>query len=162
MWKKIKPYILPMIVAIILPVTVGTLSAILTRESMAVYSNINKPTLSPPAILFPIVWTVLYILMGVSSGIVYIKRESASEPASAGLRTYLSSLVFNFLWSIIFFNVRSPIAALVTLLILLYLIIRTVIHYWRVSPTAAILQLPYALWVTFAGYLNFSIYLLNR
>ena len=161
MWKKIKPYILPMIVAIILPVTVGTLSAILTRESMAVYSNINKPTLSPPAILFPIVWTVLYILMGVSSGIVYIKRESASEPASAGLRTYLSSLVFNFLWSIIFFNVRSPIAALVTLLILLYLIIRTVIHYWRVSPTAAILQLPYALWVTFAGYLNAGIYFLN-
>jgi len=161
MWKKIKPYILPMLIAIAIPVLVGTLSALLTRDSMDTYSTLNTPPLSPPAILFPIVWSVLYVLMGISSGIVYINRDKAPVAAAAGLKSYFSSLVFNFLWSIIFFNVRSPLAALVTLLIMLYFIVKTVISYFRVSPVAAFLQIPYAVWVAFAGYLNAAIYFLN-
>ena len=161
MWKKIKPYILPMAISIIIPVAVGTLAALLTRDSMDIYSELKTPPLSPPAILFPIVWTVLYVLMGISSGTVYINRDNNPKAAERGLKEYATSLVFNFVWSIIFFNVRSILAALVTLLILLYLIIRTILSYRKVLPLAAYLQIPYALWVAFAGYLNAGIYFLN-
>ncbi len=161
MWKKIKGNILPFALAILLPLSVGTLAALLTRGSMDIYDSINTPPLSPPGILFPIVWTVLYILMGVSSALVFINRERDMESARSGLSAYLSSLVFNFLWSIIFFNIRSFLAALVTLAVLLYFIVRTVICYRRVSPLAAALQIPYILWVAFAGYLNGAILFLN-
>ena len=161
MWKKIKPYILPMAISIIIPVAVGTLAALLTRDSMDIYSELKTPPLSPPAILFPIVWTALYVLMGISSGTVYINRDNNPKTAERGLKEYATSLVFNFVWSIIFFNVRSILAALVTLLILLYLIIRTILSYRKVLPLAAYLQIPYALWVAFAGYLNAGIYFLN-
>lgn len=161
MWKKIKPYILPMAISIIIPVAVGTLAALLTRDSMDIYSELKTPPLSPPAILFPIVWTALYVLMGISSGTVYINRDNNPKAAERGLKEYATSLVFNFVWSIIFFNVRSILAALVTLLILLYLIIRTILSYRKVLPLAAYLQIPYALWVAFAGYLNAGIYFLN-
>ena len=161
MWKKIKPYILPMAISIIIPVAVGTLAALLTRDSMDIYSELKTPPLSPPAILFPIVWTALYVLMGISSGTVYINRDNNPKAAERGLKEYATSLVFNFVWSIIFFNVRSILAALVTLLILLYLIIRTILSYRKVLPLAAYLQIPYALWVAFAGCLNAGIYFLN-
>ena len=150
-----------MAISIIIPVAVGTLAALLTRDSMDIYSELKTPPLSPPAILFPIVWTALYVLMGISSGTVYINRDNNPKAAERGLKEYATSLVFNFVWSIIFFNVRSILAALVTLLILLYLIIRTILSYRKVLPLAAYLQIPYALWVAFAGYLNAGIYFLN-
>lgn len=150
-----------MAISIIIPVAVGTLAALLTRDSMDIYSELKTPPLSPPAILFPIVWTALYVLMGISSGTVYINRDNNPKTAERGLKEYATSLVFNFVWSIIFFNVRSILAALVTLLILLYLIIRTILSYRKVLPLAAYLQIPYALWVAFAGYLNAGIYFLN-
>ncbi len=161
MWKKIRGHILPFAIAIALPLAVGTLSALLTRNSMNIYDTVKTPPLSPPGIVFPIVWTVLYILMGVSSALVFTYRDRDMNSARAGLSAYLSSLVFNFLWSIIFFNIRSPLAALVTLLVLLYFIIRTVLYYRRVSPVGAALQIPYILWVAFAGYLNGGIFFLN-
>ena len=150
-----------MAISIIIPVAVGTLAALLTRDSMDIYSELKTPPLSPPAILFPIVWTALYVLMGISSGTVYINRDNNPKAAERGLKEYATSLVFNFVWSIIFFNVRSILAALVTLLILLYLIIRTILSYRKVLPLAAYLQIPYALWVAFAGCLNAGIYFLN-
>ncbi len=161
MWNKIKERLLPYTIGIIIPVGVGTLAALLTRGSMEIYGILKTPPAAPPAILFPIVWTVLYILMGISSATVYINSEVDPAAANLGLRRYFASLVFNFLWSIIFFNIRSPLAALVTLLVLLYLIIATIISYKRVSPIAAYLQIPYLLWVAFAGYLNAGIYFLN-
>lgn len=161
MWNKIKGKILPYLVGILIPVGVGTLAAVLTRDSMDIYATLKTPPLAPPAILFPIVWTALYILMGISSATVYLGRDADPAAASLGLRRYFVSLLFNFLWSIIFFNVRSPLAALVTLFVLLYLIITTVISYKRISPVAAYLQIPYILWVAFAGYLNAGIYFLN-
>lgn len=161
MWNKIKGKILPYPVGILIPVGVGTLAAVLTRDSMDIYATLKTPPLAPPAILFPIVWTALYILMGISSATVYLGRDADPAAASLGLRRYFVSLLFNFLWSIIFFNVRSPLAALVTLFVLLYLIITTVISYKRISPVAAYLQIPYILWVAFAGYLNAGIYFLN-
>lgn len=161
MWKKIKPYVLPFSVAIAIPLTVGIISAALTRSSMQLYGELTKPPLSPPAILFPIVWTILYILMGISSGLVYIKREENPEAAKRGLIYYAISLIANFLWSIVFFNLRAILLALIVIIILLYLIIRTILEYNKVYPTAAYLQIPYALWVAFATYLNIAFLILN-
>ena len=139
----------------------GILAAALTRESMELYGGLIKPPISPPAILFPIVWTVLYILMGISSGIVYIKRESNPEAARRGLRYYLISLVFNFSWSIIFFRMRAILLALICLAALIYFIVKTVIEYYKADRVAAYLQIPYALWCGFAAYLNAAILFLN-
>ena len=156
--EKIKTYT----IAIAIPVAVGTLSALLTRGSMDIYDRINTPPLSPPGFLFPIVWAVLYVLMGVSSALVWINRENNPEAARRGFTYYAASLVFNFLWSIIFFNYESFLAALVWIFALLYLIIRTILEYRRVSRVAAYLEIPYALWVLFATYLNAGIFWLNR
>jgi tryptophan-rich sensory protein len=160
-WKKIKPYILPYSVAIAIPLTVGITAAALTRNNMDVYDMLKTPPLSPPGVLFPIVWTVLYILMGVSSAMVYIDREFNPDAAKKGFIWYGASLVLNFSWSIIFFNLQAAFFALLVLLALFYTIIKTIIEYFKVKPLAAYLQIPYAIWVAFAGYLNVGIWLLN-
>ena len=161
MWEKIKPYLKTYIVAIAIPLGVGLLSALFTKDNMAIYSEIKTPPLSPPAWLFPIAWTILYILMGVSSALVYTNRELNRDAARQGLTHYAISLIVNFAWSIIFFNVRAFTLAFIWLLLLLYLIIRTIISYSKVSPVSAYLQIPYAVWVAFAGYLNLGIVILN-
>lgn len=160
--KNKRKNIIIFIISILIPLAVGGLAAYLTRNSMDIYSEINTPTLSPPAILFPIVWSILYVLMGISSAIVIINRQKNLECADIGIAYYAISLAFNFVWSLIFFNFRSYLFAFLWLLALLYLIIRTILCYKEVNKTAAYLQIPYALWVTFAGYLNFMIYWLNK
>lgn len=161
LWNKIKPYLPAFIIGIALPLGVGLLASFLTMDSMKIYGEINTPPLSPPAIVFPIVWTLLYILMGVSSAIVYTSYSKNPDAARSGLSYYAMSLVANFAWSIIFFNIRAFGLAFVWLLLLLYLIIRTMLCYFKVSKVAAYLQIPYAVWVAFAGYLNLGIILLN-
>lgn len=161
MKKETKRSILTFIIAIIIPLFIGGLSAFLTRDNMNIYDEINTPPLSPPGILFPVVWTVLYILMGVSSGLIWLKRGENKEKAENALLIYAVSLVFNFIWSIIFFNFRLFLLSFIWLVVLLILIILTVVKYKKILPLAAFLQIPYVLWVTFAGYLNFGIYLLN-
>ncbi len=162
MWKKIKPYILPYSVAIAIPVTVGLAATALTKDSMDIYQALKTPPLSPPGWLFPIVWTVLYILMGVSSAMVYTKREGNPEDEKKGLTCYAISLIFNFAWTIIFFNLQAAFFALICLIILLCLILKTIFQYFKVVRAAAYLQIPYAVWVAFAGYLNAGIWLLNQ
>lgn len=147
--------------AILLPLFVGGLSALLTGDNMNIYEELKTPAFSPPAIIFPIVWTALYILMGISSGIIWLNREKNTIAATKGLFIYIISLAFNFLWSIVFFNMRKFLAAFVILLMLLYLILNTIQFYSKVSKKAAYLQIPYLLWVTFAGYLNIAIWFLN-
>ncbi|MBQ8584275.1 MAG: tryptophan-rich sensory protein [Clostridia bacterium] len=160
-WLKIKDNLASYVIAIAIPLGVGLLAAYLTMENMNIYSKINTPPLSPPALLFPIVWTVLYILMGVSSAMVYNRREAEPIYARRGLGYYAMSLIANFAWSIIFFNVRAFGIAFLWLVLLLYLIIRTILCYFKVSKVAALLQIPYAVWVAFAGYLNLGIIILN-
>ncbi len=140
---------------------VGGLSAFLSRGGMAAYENINKPPLSPPGIVFPIVWTVLFILMGISSAMIYEKRSENPEEAGGALIIYALQLIVNFFWSIIFFNMRAYLFAFVWLLLLLGLIITMTISFRKLSKTAAYLNFPYILWVIFAGYLAFGVYLLN-
>lgn len=149
-------------IAIAIPLLVGGLSALLTRGNMQIYSEVRTPPLSPPAILFPIVWTLLYILMGVSSAIIWANREKDIEAAQSGLAAYAVSLAFNFTWSILFFNFRLFGFSFVWLIALWILILVTILQYRKISLTAAYLQIPYAVWVAFAGYLNAGIWWLNR
>ena len=161
MWETIKPYIKTYVVAIAIPLTVGILSALFTKDNMDIYEEIIVPDIAPPSWLFPIVWTILYVLMGISSGLVYSNREREPEAARTGLTTYAVSLVINFAWSIIFFNANAFLLAFIWLILLLYTILRTIYYYYKVDKIAAFLQIPYALWVAFAGYLNFYIWLMN-
>ncbi|MBQ8351579.1 MAG: tryptophan-rich sensory protein [Clostridia bacterium] len=158
MWRTIKPYVISIAIAL----GVGGLSALLTRNSMQIYADIVQPPLAPPPILFPIVWTVLFILMGVSAAIVYVNRRRDLPAAQSALTFYAMSLIVNFTWSLIFFRFRAFLFAFLWLLFLLYLIIRTILGYRKISRVAAYLQIPYAVWVSFAGYLNLAIWFLNR
>lgn len=155
---KLKPFI----IGILIPLAVGGLSALITRGNMDLYSTIKPPPLAPPAWLFPVVWTVLYILMGISSALIYTDRKALETDKKSALYTYAISLVFNFFWSIIFFNMRAFLISFLWLLVLLFLIVRTIMKYYKINRTAAYLQIPYLLWVGFAGYLNFAIWLINK
>lgn len=162
MKKDIKKAVLSFAAAILIPLAIGGLSAFLTRGNMNIYEDINTPPLSPPSFLFPVVWTVLYILMGVSSGIVLLKRDEHKAQADTALLLYASSLVMNFIWSLIFFNFRAYLFSFIWLIAMFITIILTYLGYKRLSSLAAYLQIPYILWVSFAGYLNFGIWLLNK
>ena len=157
MFKKLKPYV----VSILIALAVGGLSALLTRNNMNIYDEFIMPPLAPPGWLFPVAWGILYVLMGISAGHIITHKNRNLKAASEGLSIYYLSLFVNFFWSIIFFNMRFILLAFIWLVLLLGLVIFTVIKYKKVSPAAAYLQIPYILWLVFAGYLNLSIYLLN-
>lgn len=161
MKKETKSTALTFLIAIIIPLAIGGFSAFLTRDNMNLYEEVNTPPLSPPGFLFPVVWTILYVLMGVSSAFIWQSREEDKDTADRGLLFYAVSLFFNFVWSLIFFNFRAYLLAFLWLLVMLTLIILTVISYKKAVPLAAYLQLPYILWTAFAGYLNFGVWLLN-
>lgn len=158
MWKKIKPYVISVAIAL----GVGALSALLTRGNMDIYDRIQTPPFAPPGIVFPIVWTILYTLMGISSAIIYTKGREENIPVYDALKTYAIQLAVNFFWSIIFFNLEAFLFAFLWILLLWVLIIVMIKKFYKIDKTAAYLQIPYLLWVTFAAYLNFAIFLLNR
>ena len=126
-----------LIISILIPLAVGSLSALLSG-TMSTYSTLNKPALSPPSILFPIVWTILYILMGISSYMIYI---SNSPDAPKALKTYALQLFFNFCWSIIFFRFSLYLLSLLWLIIMIILIYIMIKQFYKISPTAAYLQI---------------------
>lgn len=144
-------------ICIAIPLVVGGISALLTRNSMETFANINKPALSPPAWLFPVVWTILYILMGIASYLVV----TSPKTNTLALSVYLLQLFFNFMWSIIFFNLGLYLPAFLWLILLWLLILLTTFLFYSISKPAGHLMLPYLIWVTFAGYLNYAIFLLN-
>ena len=156
-FTKYKTYIFSILIAL----GVGLLSAFFTRDNMNL-SAIRQPTFSPPAILFPLVWSILYVLMGISAAMIYEKRTNYPEEVRSALSTYLSSLIVNFAWSIIFFNFGAYFLAFIWIILLEYLIIKNIREYITIDKTAALLQIPYAVWVAFAGYLTLSIAILNR
>jgi len=150
-----------LLVCIAIPLLVGGLSAFLTMDSMAAFAAIEKPPLSPPGILFPIVWTVLYVLMGVASYLV-LTSGARQDDIDHAITIYAIQLVLNFFWSIIFFRLEWYLAAFLWLVLLWIAILCTLLLFRKISKAAGWLLVPYLLWVTFAGYLNLSIYLLNR
>lgn len=140
---------------------VGALSGLLSRGGTQLYNEmIEKPALSPPAVLFPIVWTILYALMGI--GAARIAASDNSPARSGALNVFVIQLILNFFWSLIFFNAQAFGFALLWLLLLWALIIVMIVRFWQVDRPAALLQIPYLLWVTFAAYLNYAVWQLNR
>ena len=146
---------------IFLTEAVGILSGILSRQGTADYEQIAvKPALTPPGIVFPIVWTVLYALMGI--GAARVAAASDSHIRSRGLNLFVLQLVMNFFWSLIFFNAQAYGFALIWLLVMWALILAMIAAFFSVDRLSALLQIPYLLWVTFAAYLNYGVWMLNR
>lgn len=153
-----KQKVLPLIIAIAIPLAVGGLAGILTMNSMGFYETINKPPLAPPGFLFPIVWAILYTLMGISSYLIWKEHTAESRMA---LYIYAVQLVLNFIWPLIFFNGRMYLFAFVWLLVLLATVIYMTVKFYEINKLAGLLQIPYILWLIFASYLNFATFLLN-
>ena len=140
---------------------IGFLSGFATQSSVGDwYITLNKPSFNPPNWIFAPVWTVLYIMMGVAAGIVWIKGFYHIWVKTA-LYHFGFQLMFNALWSIVFFGFKQPFWALLVILTLLVLIVLTIKWFKVVSKTAAYLLIPYLLWVCFATVLNFKIWQLN-
>lgn len=148
----------PLVVSLLISLGTGGLSALLTRNSMDTYGNYQQPPLAPPAWLFPVVWTVLFVLMGISAYLVY---ESQKPGWRAALLVYAIQLAVNFVWPLLFFRLGLLMPAFWWLVLLLLLIVWMIVLFFRVSPAAAYLQIPYLLWTLFAAYLNLAIALLN-
>ena len=149
-----------LVFALAIPLGVGGLSALLTRKEMDAFSHLNQPPLSPPTWLFPVVWTILFLLMGLASWLVY-RSDAPDGVIRRALTVYGIQLGVNFLWSILFFNLKWYLFSFFWLLLLWGLILVTMILFFPIRKPAGWLLVPYVLWVTFAGYLNFGIYLLN-
>jgi len=140
---------------------VGALSGWLTREGTKLYNaTVVQPPLSPPSAVFPIVWGILFALMGIGAARVYLAPASGAR--SLSLLLFLIQLAFNFFWSIIFFNFQAFGFAFIWLVLLWLLILWMTLSFRKVDKLAAWLQIPYLLWVAFAAYLNFGVWLLNR
>ena len=146
---------------ILLAEAVGALSGWLTREGTQIYAQtIVKPPLSPPGWVFPVVWAILYALMGIGAARVY--QAPVSKARSLGLNLFIAQLVVNFFWSPIFFNLQAFGLAFFWLLLLWGLVLWMILAFRKVEPLAAKLQIPYLLWLTFAAYLNLGVWYLNR
>lgn len=139
----------------------GIVGSVFTAPSIPTwYTTLTRPELSPPNWVFAPVWTTLFALMGIAAFLVWNKGLSQRSVRIA-LGMFIVQLVLNTLWSIIFFGMRNPGAALVEITVLWLAILATIITFAKVSRVAAWLLVPYILWVTFAGYLNYSIWVLN-
>lgn len=146
---------------ILIAEAVGGLSGWLTRESTKLFSQtVTQPPLSPPMLVFPIVWGILYALMGISAARIYMAPKTAER--SKGLNLYIAQLVVNFFWSLIFFNAQAYGFALLWLVLLWMLVLLMILSFRKTDPLSAWLQIPYLLWLTFAAYLNFGVWYLNR
>lgn len=154
MWKKYKAYIISILIAL----AVGGISSWLTRGNMDIYDSILTPPLSPPMWLFPIVWGILYILMGISSAAVF---KSPDERRNGALRIYALQLAVNFVWPLIFFNMRAFGFAAIWLALLIALVFLMTAMFAKINLKAAYLQIPYILWLLFALYLTIGVYVLN-
>ena len=150
----------PYAVFIALSEGVGALAALLTRHGMELYkTELVKPVLSPPGIVFPIVWAVLYLLMGV--GAARVRLTPAGRDRTRSLILFFVQLALNFLWSILFFELEAFGWAFVCLAALWAAIVWMTLSFYELDRPAGLIQIPYILWVLFAGYLNYGVYLLN-
>ena len=147
-----------LIFCILLPLAVGGAASLLASNGMDVFAQINQPPLSPPAWLFPVVWTILYTLIGISS---YLNLTSEEETVKKAGMLYGYQLVVNFLWPTFFFNFQWYLFSFLWLLLLIALVIAMIREFYKISKPAAYLNIPYLLWLLFAGYLNFAIWRLN-
>jgi len=143
--------------SILIPVAIGVIIGLITSGE-AQYNTLIQPSFAPPGILFPIVWTILYVLMGVSYGILQSKELVTPDIQLI----YYLQLFVNAMWSIIFFTLEWRLFAFFWILLLIVLVVIMIVKFYNKNKLAGLLQIPYLLWITFAAFLNFSVYLLNR
>lgn len=148
-------------ICIAIPLIVGGVSALLTQNSMEVFERVAQPPLSPPAWLFPVVWTILYTLMGISSYLIVTSDANQQEKDEA-IRLYAYQLLVNFLWPTFFFNLGWYLFAFLWLVLLWILVFFMIRKFNGINKWAAYINIPYLIWLTFAGYLNLGIWWLNR
>ena len=156
MWTKIRSYVGFSALALL----VGGLSSMITQGQMEAFSALRQPPLSPPGWVFPVAWTILYLLMGVGMAIVW--RNSDGERRRRAITIWGVQLAANFLWPLLFFLWQLRLLSLVWLAVLLILVANMTSEFEKTSITAARLQIPYLLWLLFAAYLNLGVWILNR
>ncbi len=147
-----------LLIFILIPLAAGAVSALFSGNMSLAYTDIYKPVFAPPGIVFPVVWTILYILMGISSYLIYKSDHPQKQDA---LKIYFTQLFFNFMWSIIFFGFSNYLAAFWWLVILILFILYMIYRFYGINKVAAYLQIPYLIWCVFAVILNFFIYQMN-
>ena len=154
-----KPNVKKLLLCLAIPLAVGGLASLLSG-GMSDYKTLNQPPLSPPGWVFPIVWSILYLIMGYASYRV-ASADAQPQQIRKTLTFYGLQLFFNFLWPIVFFGFDAYLAAFAVLVVLWILVVITMWSFDKVDELAGTLLLPYLLWITFAGYLNLGVYLLN-
>ena len=150
-WKKL-------IIITIVTFIVGSFFSFFIMNNMDTFKELNKP-INVPGIIFPIVWSILYLLMSIS---LYIVLEKDNKDKQKAIISYIVQLIINSLWSLIFFGFEAYLFSFIWIILLLISVVVMIINFYKVNKTAAYLQIPYVLWIIFAGYLNLGIYLLNR
>lgn len=156
-----KIYFIQLLINLIIPVGGGALVGYLNKNSFEVYKSLEKPFFSPPAIVFPIVWTMLYILMGIAAYRIYMKNK-IKDLNSDGYFYYIIQLICNFTWTFIFFTFRLYGLSFLWIIAIIVLVIITIIKFLKVDKIAAVLIIPYIIWLAFAGVLNYFIWMLNE
>lgn len=144
----------PLLISLLISLGTGAVSGILSGNMMGKYETLYKPPLSPPGWVFPVVWTILYILMGIAAYLIY---ESGSPDTEVALKLYIAQLAVNAGWSVIFFRFGLYLLAFTWLLLLWYLVLLTIQHFKKINPLAGKLLIPYLIWLTFAAYLSLAI-----
>jgi len=158
---RVKSKTVKFVISITLPFLAAFVGSYFTTPSIATwYAYLNKPTFSPPNWIFAPVWTLLYILMGISFYIIWGASSKKNKGGAMGV--YIAQLVLNSMWSIVFFGLHNLGLALVVIAILWVLILLTIIRFYKFNKIAGIILIPYILWVSFASFLNLTVFLLNR
>lgn len=144
-------------ISIFIPLFIGIIGTLLSNTA-AGYKTLNNPSFAPPGFVFPIAWTILYILMGISSYIIYTSNDKNKKKA---LTLYTIQLIVNSLWTFFFFNLGLLLFSFWWILLMIVLVISMIYSFYKINPIAAYLQIPYIIWLMFAAFLNYNIYLLN-
>ena len=151
----------PLIVSVLIPLITGGLAALITGDSFSSFESVKKTPLTPPEWLFPVVWSILYVLMGIASYLVLQAKDTGDEKINAFV-FYALQLIFNFFWPILFFGFEAYFIAFVWIILLLALVVITSVKFFKLSKPAGILMIPYILWTSFATYLNYAVFMLNK
>ena len=158
--KKIR--IIPLIISIVIPFLIGGITSLFIPNIKLIYGDLVKTSFFPPSIVFPITWTILYILMGIASYKVYMLKYDNIDVSSA-LFVYAIQLLLNFLWTFIFFGFKLYGLAFLELVLLVLFVMLTIKRFYKkAGKKAAILLLPYLIWLIYAGVLNLFIWMLNE
>ncbi len=158
MLKLNKSDIKGILISCAISVGTGGLSGFLSMISNNTFDVIQKPPLTPPTFVFPIVWLILYLLMGLSAYLIY---KTDSPIKKKALTIYVVSLALNFVWPFLFFVFQAFLLSFIWLIVLWATVLYMILEFFKINTAAALLQIPYLLWLSFAAYLNFAIYLLN-